>query len=162
MFAPPLAAHHRPLCIASLDVCDVSVSSLTCTVIYRYSKRHYQLLTPRTQAIHRIFTQFAVEKSLGQGLVVAYAEYFVSLLAEYGSSPTMQDLLELHEKLLLGIRLGSDGKEEAFDMLKGKEHEDQQYGKALRFAVDKGLAPGLSFLNGRIFDDEKAFTDEQR
>ena len=74
----------------------------------------------------------------------------------------MQDLLELHEKLLFGTRLGSDGKEEAFDMLKGKEHKDRQYGKALRFVVDKGLAPGLSFLNGRIFDDEKAFMDEQR
>jgi hypothetical protein len=131
-----------------------------------------------SHAVHRLMTRFAQEYDDHRqpGALLAYVEYLFSYLHQPRdtSSPSlsMYDLVSIHGNLLEGMRLSSsdEGEQEAFDFLVEKEDESGPfvYGKALRFALDKGLKPGMSFLNGRPLPKEEdssaintMFTQEQ-
>jgi len=123
-----------------------------------------------TQAVHRLISSVASEYgSRFPQVMVAYMEY---LLASIGDVKDMHDLVDSHVNLIegMGIDAGSDLHAKTLDALKADNAEDESahysYGKALRFAVDKGLQPGMSFLNGRPVPSDmdavgKFFGEEQ-
>jgi UDP-glucose:glycoprotein glucosyltransferase len=112
-----------------------------------------------TQAVHSLLANFArAHGDQGDGALQAYAEYLFEYISNEkakkdGGDLSMRDLVAIHGSLLAGLNIRSEkeGELEAFDaLLEGEqEREDFSYAKALRFAVDRALSPGLSFINGR-------------
>ena len=122
-----------------------------------------------TQAVHRLLSKMVDDLSLDNpGAGSAYVEYLLSNLGEKSLSSdgplTMYDLIEVHGSLMVGLQLGSeaDGIEDAFDLFNSKEDDNalSSYGMTLRFAVDKGLRPGMSFLNGRPLPSDEEHANE--
>lgn len=117
--------------------------------------------TPGTmRAFHSLFTRLVSKHS--NDMADAYLENVMRLIDEQKevsgeSSLSMFDLLEIHTKTMRGMNVGSVATlwKEALALLTDAEDDDDEedtktpkYTKALRFAVDKGLETGMSFLNG--------------
>ena len=123
-----------------------------------------------TQAVHRLIARFARDYGSHPQALVAYVEY---LLDSMGDVVDMHDLISTHVNLIEGMQLGvgAEAQKNALQALLDDDDDEETqylYGKALRFAVDKGLKPGTSFLNGRPLpadDNEsdlaKIFGEEQ-
>ena len=111
-----------------------------------------------THALHTIATHFAeVHGNKGDGALAAYMEYMVQFIADKKEQTdgdlSMRDLIAIHGSLMQGMSIVSEkeGEAEAYESLLADRKGDHMfhYGSALRFAVDKALFPGLSFINGR-------------
>lgn len=154
---------------------DSDDDSLVCPVKPIFAKPLSSLedlkgIPPTTHAIHRLISSVANEYgSHFPQVMVAYTEY---LFASVGDVKDMHDLVLSHVNLIegMGISEGSDIQAKTLDTLQADNAEDESaqylYGKALRFAVDKGLQPGMSFLNGRPVPSDmdavgKLFSEEQ-
>jgi hypothetical protein len=83
------------------------------------------------------------------------------------------DLLSTHNELLSGFQMTQlifPVEEIARALQENEEDSKQSYAKAVRFAVDKGVKPGMSFINGRPLpmdaDDadklQQIFAEEQQ
>jgi len=133
--------------------------------------------TPATaRAVHRLIDFFLREYGEQPGASTAYVEYLISYVTEEletNGKLTMAALLNVHGSLLemMGLVGPGDSKAEAKAALLKNEKDllsgTNVYGKGLRFAVERGLSPGMSFLNGRpLPDDEegthKVFSEEQQ
>jgi hypothetical protein len=56
--------------------------------------------------------------------------------------------MKMHGQLLTGMQIGNPSIDGTINALVDLEQDQYVYGKAVRFAVDKGLKPGMGFLNG--------------
>ncbi|GKZ01044.1 hypothetical protein MPSEU_001055800 [Mayamaea pseudoterrestris] len=109
-----------------------------------------------THAFHRIFHSFLKGNGKESGAALAYLEYFASQLREHSElrgHMSLYDLVVIHGNLIegLGIKESADAQEAAMFGLSQTPSADDElsYGHALRFAAEKRLSAGMSFLNGR-------------
>jgi hypothetical protein len=65
-----------------------------------------------------------------------------------GSSLSAFNLMEIHVELMMNMQLGRKPIDGVINAFVNFENDEYVYGKAVRFAVDKGLKPGMEFLNG--------------
>jgi Thioredoxin-like domain len=108
-----------------------------------------------THAIHRLIANFASNDSAPPGALIAFGEYLLSSIRSHRGSFSLYDLVTIHGSLWEGMQIGtsSQGVEDGFQALIKEESSMStglSYGKAIRFAADKRLQPGMSFLNGRL------------
>ena len=128
------------------------------------------------RAIHRLMNHFLSEYADQPGASLAYLEYFIAYIVEEVEEKgrvTNEDVVKLHAKLLGMMGLGDSNEDiihEAYQLLSQEEStllsDSNIYGKALRFAAERGLSPGMSFLNGRPLPDQseglnQLFQEEQ-
>lgn len=115
-------------------------------------------LDASTQAAYRILAH--VIQNYGMA-APSYISYWTQSLAQYKEKRgdddlTVYDLIMIHAQLMSGMQVMSmdDAINEAMEVLKEREgtlaeSDLPSYGKALRFALSKGIKPGMSFINGR-------------
>ena len=137
----------------------------------------YLKQTPATARLVHTLVTFVLKKNSSQ-IAMAYVPYLEQSIQGKlvdGNTLTMLDLLEIHGGLLQQFGVSSNSGSEIIQELAKFSTEDHDYGKSVRFAVDKGLSPGMGFLNGvplpasSLDDDEEevmeklglAFNDEQ-
>lgn len=139
-----------------------SDESVACPVAPLFSKPPKSLddleaLPATTQAIHKLLTSVC-KAHVGDGVCSAYMEYLVPTLEqtmeELGDLPlTMKDLVSAHASLMNAMQVSSESQasKEGFRMLTEADTGDEasSYGDALRFALNKAIVPGMSFINGR-------------
>jgi Thioredoxin-like domain len=122
-------------------------------------------------AVHTLLAHVAgTYGNKGDGVMQAYAEYLFEHISNEKESNngklSMRDLVTIHGTLMQGMNVLSEkeGEAEAFAaLLEGSDDDDDSdysYGKSLRFAVDKSLMPGLSFINGRPMPTDGAAAAE--
>ncbi|CAB9500382.1 UDP-glucose:glycoprotein glucosyltransferase [Seminavis robusta] len=120
-------------------------------------KDKLEAIPASTRALHRLVADLIASDNPND-LIDAYMEYMMKGLEEQkelAGQCTLYDLLQTHASTMSGMGMGSTSKHmtKALDLLSKAEESDDAtrptYGKALRFAVDKGLRPGMSFVNGR-------------
>ena len=73
------------------------------------------------------------------------------------------DLLSTHNELMSGLQMAQfvlPVEEIARALQENEEDSKQTYAKSVRFAVDKGLQPGMSFINGRPLPTDADDTDK--
>jgi Glucosyltransferase 24/Thioredoxin-like domain/UDP-glucose:Glycoprotein Glucosyltransferase len=119
-------------------------------------------LEATTQAIHRLFTLVSITFA-GQGIASVYLEQLMDQLIKQadsnGENMKLSTLVTLHAKLLesIGAMTYKTALDKALESLGDDEDTDETsrplYGKALRFALNKGVHPGMGFVNGRILPD---------
>ena len=144
------------------------------------TKESLKKIPATAQAVHRLFSDFSLEQSDEPGATLAYLEYLLSSIDRHKAvkgEVSMSDLIMLHGDLLAAMRIATASEAEATaleTLLEGEDTGDSDvylYGRALRFAADKAVTPGMSFLNGRplpIGQDEDTnaagnlFADEQK
>lgn len=109
-----------------------------------------------TQAIHRLLLVAQREMRKQPGALLTYFEYVFDALAtakETGKMFTLFDLLKLHGQTFEKLKIDKESKARAaafqYLLMKDENEDYLKYGHALRFSVDRGLEPGMSFLNGR-------------
>ena len=112
-----------------------------------------------TRALHSLFADLVSKNP--SDMADAYLEYVMKLIDEQKEmsgedSLSMFDIVEMHVNTMSGMQMGSSSKHwsDALSLLTDAEEDDDDttrptYAKALRFAVDKGLQAGMSFVNGR-------------
>ena len=129
--------------------------------------------TPGTaRAVHRLVAWTLKEYgSLGASL--GFVEYYFNYIGEKirDEGPvSMQDLVTIYGTLveMMGVGIAAAIEKDAKTVLRDNESNESEnvYGKALRFAAERGLAPGMSFLNGRPLSQTQdgvhsIFSDEQ-
>jgi Thioredoxin-like domain len=108
-----------------------------------------------THAIHRLIASFASNESNPPGALIAYGEYLLSSIRSHRGSFSLYDLVTIHGSLWEGMQIGtsSQGVDDGFQALIAEESSmltGLSYGRAVRFAADKRLHPGMSFINGRL------------
>jgi hypothetical protein len=118
------------------------------------SAKDLEKMPATTHALHRLVSVLSAEFVDQPEAVMAYVEYILSAIGEHQETQgflSLSDLLSLHGNLMDGMQVMSTQKAQAkaLDDLVGLERSEFQYGKALRFAVEKRILPGMSFLNGR-------------
>ena len=130
-------------------------------------------------AVHRLHSDHVENYKDEAGAVMAYSEHLLDLLnnaiQEKKGTLTMYDVVSVHSKLMERMHgiSATEAEEQALETFLSPEDDDSvaKYGKAVRFAIDKGLKPGMSFLNGRPImadgDDEseeiqRVFQEEQQ
>jgi hypothetical protein len=119
------------------------------------------------RVVHRLLSYMLSEFSHMPHMMGPYQDY----LSQYASSGfqrksanddrlSVVELLNFHTQLLQQLQVGGannvadvvrgmlDMEEESRDNTDDEDPKNLIYGKAVRFAVDKGLKPGMSFLNG--------------
>jgi UDP-glucose:glycoprotein glucosyltransferase len=107
-----------------------------------------------TQAAYNILAHVIQKYGM---MASPYMQYWIQSIAQYkekqgGDDLTVNDLIRIHAQLMAGMQVMSmdEAVDEAMEAFKGREKDDvPTYGKALRFALNKGLKPGMSFINGR-------------
>ena len=110
-----------------------------------------------TQAIHRLLVTFSMNDRLDSGAIASFSEFlFMSILdAKKGTMDqlTMYQLLVIYGKFIEAMGAGqeSQGIQDGFQSLLKDESTipSYSYGRSVRFAADKRLKPGMSFMNGR-------------
>jgi len=126
-----------------------------------------EALDASTQAAYRIVAH--VIQNYGM-MASSYMQYWMQTIDQYkekrGDNLTLHDLIMIHAQLMSGMHVMSmdEAIDEAKEVLKAQENifaegDFPSYGKALRFALNKGLKPGMSFINGRPLpsgQDEKS------
>lgn len=141
------------------------------------TKESLKEIPATAQAVHRLYTAFASEYGEDTGAGLAYLEYYLASLEQHKETKGevyMSDLITIHGTLLEAMRItgSSEAEAEALSALfEAEDSEDSDkyvYGQAVRFAADKAISPGMSFLNGKPIptdDDEGSvsafFADEQ-
>ena len=115
--------------------------------------------TASTQAVHRLFS-LVTTRFAGQGISPEYMDHLILKLAQNaerkGGVLKMAELVTLHAQLLesIGVMERAKAVDMALEALSEDEDIDEDklplYGKALRFAMNKGIKPGMGFLNGRV------------
>lgn len=154
-------------CMIWLSSSD-SKSSEACPVNSLFAKpipdsvEDLRVIPATTQAVHRLLAHFAENATKeNPAALISYADFLVSSIREQkeqiSETITMFDLVNIHGHLMVGMHMSSqeEGLEDAFSILTSDESSDlsqslqHQYGMSVRFAVDKRLYPGMSFLNGR-------------
>jgi hypothetical protein len=114
-------------------------------------------LDASTQAAYRILAH--VIENYGM-MAPSYMQYWMQTIAQYkeqrGDMLTLHDFIMIHAQLLSGMHVMSmdEAINEAKEVIAAREDilaqgDFPSYGKALRFALDKGVKPGMSFINGR-------------
>lgn len=117
------------------------------------------------RAVHRLVNYFVKTQDSQAGAAMAYVEYFFSYIrkeiVEHGKI-SLQNLVGIHGNLMeqMGLTNADDAEEEAKDILLESEarwvrRSEDDYGKALRFAAERGLSPFMGFLNGRPLSDDE-------
>lgn len=128
-----------------------------------------------TQAVQRLLIMAQRDMQGYPGTVKTYFEYMLGAIRKAhdgGALFSLKDLLDMHGRLYEGLHVGKANEARA-DAVKNLLLEDEngdylKYGHAVRFAVERGLKPGMSFLNGRplptdIMDESinRIFGEEQ-
>ena len=127
-------------------------------------------------AFHRLLNLFLSEYgSLGASL--PFVEYYFNYIEEQFENTdtvTMEDLVRIYSTLLemMGVGTSEAVRKDAEKALLASETDSSSenqnvYGKSLRFAAERGLRPGMSFLNGRPLPEgtdgiHKTFSDEHK
>jgi hypothetical protein len=129
-----------------------------------------------TRDIHRLYAYMRQKFADRSDVLIPYQLYLGSSLRQNPPSNkdfySLYDLFTIHNQILLGLQIVSTGipLEEIVESLQENEEDSKMsYGKAVLFAVDKGIKPGMSFINGRPLptneDDaeklQKIFGEEQ-
>jgi hypothetical protein len=116
-----------------------------------------------TQAVHKLFSHVCLQDE-GEGMAPAYLQYVLQMLdqlrVQKGAPLSLKDLVGIHADILsqMGFKSESEAREEGLRVLASNEEkvndgEAPRYGKALRFALNKGVRPGMGFVNGRALPD---------
>lgn len=163
--------------IESEDITDSTTPCPTKPILSGKKKSMDELhkIPATTQAVHRIITMVATEHA-GQGLPSSFVQYFVQGLSKYVDDDglTMGHLVSEFSQIWRQFT-GVGGKEASNVALDALAEEDEEsgeslssYGKSLRFALNKAIAPGMGFINGRPLpsdpsagDPGKIFMEEQ-
>ena len=129
-----------------------------------------------TRDIHRLYAYMRQTfANNGQALVMYQLYLPASLrrnLPSNGQFYSLFDIFTIHNELLLALRMVStkDRLEDIAEALQMDEEDSAYpYGKALMFAANKGITPGMSFVNGRPLPTnedasekvQKIFNEEQ-
>jgi hypothetical protein len=112
-----------------------------------------------TQSVHKLFSHVCTQDE-GEGMVPAYLQYLLQMLGQLrvqkGAPLSLKDLVGIHADLLsqMGLTSESEARAEGLRVLASNDEEDNggdapMYGKALRFALNKGVRTGMGFVNGR-------------
>ena len=160
-------------------ITDDSVACPTKPVL-RSDKMTLKELEAVPATVHAAYKLFAhvSATNAGNGIPAPYYEYLLEKLAikhqekDNNQGLTMAELVQVHGEVLqdLGIGKASMETKKAIEVLAEEEDYDDEtiffYGKALRFALLKGIEPGMAFLNGRFLPDSpeeagQAFMEEQ-
>lgn len=129
--------------------------------------------------IHRLYAYMRDNFAEQSNALVAYESYVGQLLHQNppsnGEYYSLFDLFEVHNELLLAFKLldtKMSPNDIASSLQQNEENSKHSYARAVRFAVDKGIHPGMSFVNGRplpLWSDEdsgekisKIFAEEQQ
>ena len=112
-------------------------------------------LEASTQASFRILSHVIANYGMAAS---SYLQYWTPSIAQYKANRqdnlSLHDLIMVHAHLMSGMHIMDmeDAITEALDVLKADDEvgDAPSYGKALRFAIGKGVKPGMSFLNGRF------------
>jgi hypothetical protein len=112
------------------------------------------------RAFHRLFADLV--SRYPSDLADAYLEYVLAAIERKkemldDEKLTLNDVVQIHVETMDGMQMGSSSQHwtAALSLLSESEDDDEDdstqptYAKALRFAVDKGLKVGMSFVNGR-------------
>jgi len=129
-----------------------------------------QKIPASTHAIHRLIAKMNEEYS-GQPLLPSFADYFLQRIDTFTTddgSLTMGDMVRTFGEIMQqldGMNPNSAIKF-AIDALNDVDNVGKStYGKALRFALNRAVTPGMGFLNGRQIsidnDPGKVFMEEQ-
>jgi UDP-glucose:glycoprotein glucosyltransferase len=110
-----------------------------------------------TQAIHRLLVTFSTNTKMEAGAIISWAEYlFMSILDEMKGTMdqlTMYQLLGIYGRFFADMGAGTEaqGIQDGFQFLLQDESTtpSYSYGRSVRFAAEKRLKPGMSFMNGR-------------
>ncbi|KAG7352641.1 glycosyl transferase family protein [Nitzschia inconspicua] len=131
--------------------------------------------TPRD--FHRLYAYMRQKFMERSEVLIAYKLYLGPSLKQKpptnGEFYSLFDLFTMHNELLVGLQITMSNTptlEIARSLQQEENDSKQSYAKSVRFAVDKGLKPGMSFLNGRPLptdadDAEKiqtVFSEEQQ
>jgi UDP-glucose:glycoprotein glucosyltransferase len=87
----------------------------------------------------------------------SYLQYWTQTIARYKEHEqdnlSLNDLIMIHGQLMSRMQIEDmeEAMSTAVEILKADEEagDSASYGKALRFAIGKGVKPGMSFINGR-------------
>ncbi|KAL7581437.1 hypothetical protein ACA910_022018 [Epithemia clementina (nom. ined.)] len=128
------------------------------------------------RAVHRLINYFLKEFG-ALGATLAFVEYYFNYVAEKLQDEgvlTVEDLVNIYSTLveMMGAGIAEKIEEGARSAILEQEAEltdesENVYAKSVRFAVERGLRPGMSFLNGRPLPESidgihSTFSDEQR
>jgi hypothetical protein len=110
--------------------------------------------TPRD--VHRLYAYMRQEFADRSEVLIAYKLYLRPWLKQNppvnGEYYSLFDLFNLHNELLMGLQISAI-KTPLLEITRSlQEHEEDSsytYKKSVRFAADKGIKPGMSFVNGR-------------
>ncbi|KAL3917350.1 MAG: hypothetical protein SGILL_004755, partial [Bacillariaceae sp.] len=126
---------------------------------------------------HRIYAYMRHDFADQSEVLIPYKLYLEPSLRQNppsnGKFYSVYDLLTLHNELLLGLQISqfkTPLHEISRALQQNEEDSKYSYAKAVRFAVDKGIKPGMSFVNGRPLptDEDDAeqlqaiFSEEQQ
>ena len=129
-----------------------------------------------TRDIHRLYAYMRQKFADRSDVLIPYQLYLGSSLRQNPPSNkdfySLYDLFTIHNQILLGLQIVSTRiplEEIVISLQENEEDSKMSYGKAVMFAVDKGIKPGMSFINGRPLptneDDaeklQKIFGEEQ-
>ena len=129
-----------------------------------------------TRDMHRLYAYMRQKFASKSQALVMYQMYLPVSLQQNppsnGEFYSLFDVFNAHNEMLgaLGIADIDDPFEDIAEALQLNEEDSMQsYGKAVMFAVNKGITPGMSFINGRplpMKEDEaekvqKIFNEEQ-
>mmetsp|Transcript_56656 Transcript_56656/g.137682 ORF Transcript_56656/g.137682 Transcript_56656/m.137682 type:complete len:1847 (+) Transcript_56656:196-5736(+) len=126
--------------------------------------------------IHRLLAYMRNSFKDQSEALIPYQAYLFSSLTQSppanGRFYSLKDLFVVHNEILQEFQLSSKHSLEriAEDLLEDEQDSKSSYGGSVRFAVDKGLKPGMSFCNGRPLPDssesggsiQKIFSEEQQ
>ena len=126
-----------------------------------------QSIPATTHAIHRLLVTFTVDENTEMGTMFQFCDFlFLSILDEQKDSVepiSMYQLLLIYGKYIaaMGARSESQGIDDGFQLLLRDESTitSYSYGRSVRFAVDKRLKPGMSFMNGRPLPTDPGAND---
>jgi UDP-glucose:glycoprotein glucosyltransferase len=109
-----------------------------------------------TQTVHHLLLTAIRDLRAYPGGIFTYIEYIMSFLRDARSnneSVSIGQLLDFHGKLYQSLNLKSaeQAVSEATTSMKAGDKNDDviAYGHSIKFAVQRGLKPGMGFVNGR-------------
>lgn len=142
------------------EACPVARGPVLDRAINLKEKDKLKGISGSARALHRLFADLF--SKYPNDMIDAYLEFVVQTLetkkeVSNSGNISMYDIVEAHADALEGMQVGGGNAHwsDAMELLMESEEEDEddttrpQYTKALRFAVDKGLKAGMSFVNGR-------------
>jgi len=120
-----------------------------------WNEKDFETTVVNALVFHRIIRKSQRDTASLRGAFTAYVDYLIDYLdevADSGSAFFVSDLLDFHASLYEGLQVSDSSaarKSAANHLLVAHDDEDyQSYGLALKFAAQRNLKPGMSFLNG--------------